>query len=51
MLNPSLENNLAPTMEATTDSLFGHTSSTEEASDGMLKLEFILFHKLFVYAD
>ena len=27
LLNPSLENNLAPTLEATTDSLFGHMSS------------------------
>ena len=48
LLNPSLENNLASTLEATTDSLFGHTSSTEEASDGMLKSEVILFCK-FLY--
>ena len=30
-------NNLAPTLEATTDSLFGQTSSTKEASEDMLK--------------
>ena len=36
LLNPSLENNLAPTLETTTDSLFGHTKFTEEASEGML---------------
>ena len=51
LLNPSLENTLAPTLEATTDSLFGHTSSTEEASEGMLKSELILFRKLFVHVD
>ena len=51
LLNPSLENNLVPTLEATTDSLFGHTSSTEEASEGMLKSELILFRKLFVPAE
>ena len=51
LLNPSLENNLAPTLEATTDSLFGYTSFIEEASEGMLKLELILFRKLFVPAD
>ena len=48
LLNPSFENNLAPTLETKTDSLFGHTSSIEEASEGMLKLELILFWKLFV---
>ena len=46
-----LENNLTPTLEATIDSLFGHTSTTEEASEGMLKLELILFRKFFVLVD
>ena len=48
LLNPSLENILAPTLEATIDSLFGHTSSTEEASEGMLKSKLVLFQK-FLY--
>ena len=43
LLNPSLENNLAPTLEDTTESPFGHTSSTEEGNEGMLILELILF--------
>ena len=43
LLNPCLKNNLAPTLEAIPDSLFGHTSSTEEASEGMLKSDLILF--------
>ena len=51
LLNTSLKNNLASTLEATTDYLFGHTSSTEEASEGMLKSDLILFRKFFVPAD
>ena len=51
LLHPNLENNLAPTMEATTNSLFGYTSSTEEASEGMLKSELILLWKFFAHAD
>ena len=38
-------------MEVTSGSLFGHTSSIKEVSEGMLKLEFILFRKFFVLAN
>ena len=51
LLNPSLENNLASTLETTIDSLFGHMNSIEKASEGMLKSELILFRKFFVPAN
>lgn len=50
MSNPRLKNTLAPTLKATTDSLSRYMSSTEEASEGMLKLKLILFWEFFILA-